>query len=336
MFWQLGADYLVGGRRLLDICGTKIFRCPGWGALMKRILLLGVSILVVLILGVQTPAQAADWPTAQRGAAGLNAQAIQYLLTARGFSTTADGQFGPNTETQVRAFQTARGLTSDGIVGPATWGALVSNVQSGASGNVVYAAQALLNKHGHTLVFDGQFGARTDTAVRSFQSSHGLTANGVVDANTWRELAGASGKPYSLVLPKYVLPRSEYDDPHHDYPAIDLPVGTGTDAFAVRRGTVTRVDDSSCGRGIVLNGTDGGRYVYCHFSAWSVSSGFTVDAGQKIGDTGNTGNSTGPHLHFGVQVGTGARRCPGPLLLAIYDGSTPPALSSLPTSGCSY
>ena len=143
------------------------------------------------------------------------------------------------------------------------------------------------------------------------------------------------GTTYSLPVPKSALPRSEYDDPHHDYPAIDLPVPTGTPAYAVRAGTVTRINDSSCGMGINLTGTDGAVYTYCHLSAWSVASGATVTAGQRIGSTGNTGNSTGPHLHFGIRTGS-TRRCPQPFLLAIYDGVTPPAATSLPTTGCYY
>ncbi|MFY1692668.1 peptidoglycan DD-metalloendopeptidase family protein [Plantactinospora sp. WMMB782] len=147
--------------------------------------------------------------------------------------------------------------------------------------------------------------------------------------------ATGGGTTFSLPLPRTALPRSEYDDPHHDYPAIDLPVPTGTAAYAVRAGTVVRIDDSSCGQGINLTGTDGAIYTYCHFSAWSVASGATVTAGQRIGSTGNTGNSTGPHLHFGIRTGS-TRRCPQNFLLALYDGVTPPAASSLPTTGCSY
>jgi hypothetical protein len=71
---------------------------------------------------------------------------------------------------------------------------------------------------------------------------------------------------FSLPLPRAALPRSEYDDPHHDYPAIDLGVPTGTAAYAVRAGTVTHINDTSCGIGINLTGTDGAVYTYCHFS----------------------------------------------------------------------
>jgi murein DD-endopeptidase MepM/ murein hydrolase activator NlpD len=158
---------------------------------------------------------------------------------------------------------------------------------------------------------------------------------GYVVADAVRITSGAAAVVYALPLPKSALPRSEYDDPHHDYAAIDLPVGTGTQAFAARSGTVVRINDTLCGQGINLTGVDGAVYTYCHFSAWSVASGATVTAGQLIGLTGNTGNSTGPHLHFGIRTGD-TRRCPQNWLLAVYDGVTPPAATSLPTSGCSY
>ncbi|GGO83275.1 golvesin C-terminal-like domain-containing protein [Nonomuraea cavernae] len=158
---------------------------------------------------------------------------------------------------------------------------------------------------------------------------------GYVVADAVRITSSTGAVSFSLPLPRSALPRSEYDDPHHDYPAIDLPVGTGTPAYAVRAGTVTVIDDSSCGRGINLTGTDGAIYTYCHFSSWSVSNGASVGVGQQIGLTGNTGNSTGPHLHFGIRTAS-TRRCPQNFLLAVYDGTTPPAASSLPTTGCFY
>ncbi|MER7456733.1 peptidoglycan DD-metalloendopeptidase family protein [Micromonospora sp. NPDC126480] len=165
--------------------------------------------------------------------------------------------------------------------------------------------------------------------------SRWTSGTGYVVADAVRITSGGGGSAFALPLPKSALPRSEYDDPHHDYPAIDLPVGTGTPAYAVRAGTVTVINDSSCGRGINLTGTDGAVYTYCHFSSWSVSNGVTVSPGQQIGLTGNTGNSTGPHLHFGIRTGS-TRRCPQNFLLAIYDGVTPPAATSLPTTGCYY
>ena len=50
--------------------------------------------------------------------------AQEHLVTA-GYATAVDGSYGPSTQSAVQSFQTAQGLTADGIVGPATWAALV-------------------------------------------------------------------------------------------------------------------------------------------------------------------------------------------------------------------
>lgn len=63
-------------------------------------------------------------PTRRRGDKGWVVTEIQRLLTLKGYPTTVDGVFGPATETSVKSFQSANGLTSDGIVGPLTWAKL--------------------------------------------------------------------------------------------------------------------------------------------------------------------------------------------------------------------
>ncbi|WP_442809864.1 peptidoglycan-binding domain-containing protein [Streptomyces sp. SR27] len=56
------------------------------------------------------------------------------------------------------------------------------------------AAQTQLNRYGAGLAVDGAFGDGTDSKVRSFQSSHGLDADGIVGPDTWRALVtGSSG-----------------------------------------------------------------------------------------------------------------------------------------------
>jgi murein DD-endopeptidase MepM/ murein hydrolase activator NlpD len=133
-----------------------------------------------------------------------------------------------------------------------------------------------------------------------------------------------------------VLARTAYASPHHDYPAVDLPVPVGTPVHVIRGGTVASGGPSGlCGLGVVVEATDGGRYVYCHLSRVDVPAGSSVATGSVLGLSGNTGHSTGPHLHVGVSS-AGTSRCPQALLLAVYDGGAVPAPSALPASGCFY
>jgi hypothetical protein len=142
---------------------------------------------------------------------------------------------------------------------------------------------------------------------------------------------------YALPVDRPLLARSAWMRPHHDYPAVDLPVPVGTRVHVIRGGRVTSAGPSGlCGLGVVVEATDGGRYVYCHLSRVDVAAGTSVTTGSVLGLSGNTGHSTGPHLHVGVSAAGGTARCPQPLLLAVYDGVPVPAPSALPTSGCFY
>ncbi len=153
-----------------------------------------VALLVVasgLLAG--PPAQAfsaAAFPTLWQGNRGVDVQALQYLLQARGYtSVAADGVFGSGTDSAVRAFQNARGLQPDGTAGALTWGALVVTVRNGSTGPAVKAVQVLLNKKRSAgLAVDGVFGTGTLGAVTTFQRHAGIGDDGVVGATTWRNL----------------------------------------------------------------------------------------------------------------------------------------------------
>ncbi|HMC68297.1 MAG TPA: M23 family metallopeptidase, partial [Mycobacteriales bacterium] len=85
---------------------------------------------------------------------------------------------------------------------------------------------------------------------------------------------------------------------------IDIGVGTGTTVAAAADGRVIVAgwDDGGCGNMIVID--HGGRLStqYCHLSQLFVSVDQDVQRGQAIAASGSTGNSTGPHLHFGVRI----------------------------------
>ncbi|MFF5186612.1 murein hydrolase activator EnvC family protein [Streptomyces sp. NPDC000345] len=83
----------------------------------------------------------------------------------------------------------------------------------------------------------------------------------------------------------------------------DFAVPIGTPVRAVGAGRVVRV---SCGGAfgieIVLRHSDGYYTQYAHLAAVMVDQGESVTAGQWIGQSGTSGNSTGPHLHFEARV----------------------------------
>jgi peptidoglycan hydrolase-like protein with peptidoglycan-binding domain len=128
---------------------------------------------------------APTWPVIRSGASGEQVRTIQYLLRHRGTQIEADGSFGPATDGAVRSFQTATGASVDGVVGRQTWNQLVLPVRRGMSGDAVRAVQDQLTRHGVVTNVDGVFGPATEANVRSFQTTGGLPADGVVDARTW-------------------------------------------------------------------------------------------------------------------------------------------------------
>ncbi|MPY36319.1 peptidoglycan DD-metalloendopeptidase family protein [Streptomyces adustus] len=87
---------------------------------------------------------------------------------------------------------------------------------------------------------------------------------------------------------------------------VDFPVPTGTSVKAVAPGRVVDAGwGGSFGYQVVIRHADGRYTQYAHLSAISVKAGQSVGGGQRIGRSGATGNTTGPHLHFEVRTGPG-------------------------------
>ena len=84
---------------------------------------------------------------------------------------------------------------------------------------------------------------------------------------------------------------------------IDLASGVGSPIRAVTNATVLSAGwEGGYGRCVRLVHNDGTVTVYAHLSSINVSKGERVSAGERIGREGNTGQSTGPHLHFEVRI----------------------------------
>jgi murein DD-endopeptidase MepM/ murein hydrolase activator NlpD len=82
---------------------------------------------------------------------------------------------------------------------------------------------------------------------------------------------------------------------------LDIGAATGTPVKAAMAGRISTVgDDKILGNYVVISHHSGYRTLYAHMSYVLVKAGTYVSAGQRIGDVGSTGLSTGPHLHFTV------------------------------------
>ncbi|WP_351235483.1 M23 family metallopeptidase [Streptomyces sp. NPDC002133] len=86
---------------------------------------------------------------------------------------------------------------------------------------------------------------------------------------------------------------------------IDFPVSYGTPVMAATDGTVRTQWNSAYGNMAIVTAADGTETWYCHLSSTKIRSG-SVKAGDVIAYSGNSGNSTGPHLHFEVRPGGGS------------------------------
>ena len=90
--------------------------------------------------------------------------------------------------------------------------------------------------------------------------------------------------------------------------AVDISTPVGTTVYSVAPGLVTKTIKSNSGGGnqiIIQHNINGNYYTsyYCHLSVISVTAGTVVTKDTVIGKSGNTGNSTGPHLHLGLAHG---------------------------------
>lgn len=85
---------------------------------------------------------------------------------------------------------------------------------------------------------------------------------------------------------------------------VDIPVPIGTNVYSARAGKVVRTSWDAKGGGNIMTVDHGDGMVtkYMHLNSYVASVGAIVEAGQLIAKSGNTGGSTGPHLHFQVEL----------------------------------
>ncbi|MGL4338108.1 MAG: peptidoglycan DD-metalloendopeptidase family protein [Turicibacter sp.] len=101
--------------------------------------------------------------------------------------------------------------------------------------------------------------------------------------------------------------------------ALDIAATTGQAIYAADSGTVVSAGrDGAYGISILINHKNGYYTRYAHLSSADVSAGDKVEAGQTIGGAGNTGNSTGTHLHFEIRTNTSGQPTYAPNPMDFY------------------
>lgn len=234
-----------------------------------------------------------------------------------------DGYVGPRTWEALGGYP---GVSA----APAPSTCTVSTLRFGSSGANVKLAQEKLGG----LIVDGIFGTLTRQKVRDLQEAKGLPVTGTIDAATWNALGAPCGvgsggpvsrsddRPTPAPAPVAGDPNAPYrmpflkgtsyrvsQGPHGGFShnswnskhAVDFTMPVGTPIIASRAGVVHRANWNAGGGNIVfIKDASGMCQAYLHLNSSMVTPGQPVVQGQRIGTSGNTGRSTGAHLHFGL------------------------------------
>ena len=155
--------------------------------------------------------------------------------------------------------------------------AVTASMFAGGITKIVDAVLSLGMKGGGAVGYGGAFGV--GGAVGSTSIAKGITAGYGDKGSIW---SGTNGT----------------------HQGTDYAVPEGTPVTAWKDGVVSsEILDSGYGTAVMLTHDDGFQSIYAHLSAKEVNIGETIKKGQRIGKSGSTGNTTGPHLHFELRHG---------------------------------
>jgi peptidoglycan hydrolase-like protein with peptidoglycan-binding domain len=137
-------------------------------------------------------------PMLKKGSTDPAVRDLQEALKALGYDPgPIDGTFGSATETAVKAFQQAKGITVDGVVGKVSWINIDEADQSepvlniGSTGLPVRRAQKRMSLVGYDVGgVDGRYGTQTQAAVKKLQQQYSIGVDGVVGPQTCDRFAG--------------------------------------------------------------------------------------------------------------------------------------------------
>lgn len=160
----------------------------------------------------------------------------------------------------------------------------------------------------------GQLIAKGSSNVESKNTLHfAVTRNGLFENMEWFVSGQSGDSDFIGGSGEYLVPMKEYvitsrfggrilDGAFDYHNAIDLAHSNSTSPiYATKEGVVILAESAfSYGNYIIIKHANGLYSGYAHLSRFDVKAGDTVKSGQKIGNMGSTGNSSGPHLHFQI------------------------------------
>ncbi len=140
------------------------------------------------------------------------------------------------------------------------------------------------------LIAAGHMNSEQKEIYALYNETHGLTQQFYTPLNLYW---------YNYVSSYYGYRINPVTGAEQFHRGVDIAVPTGTGVLAAMDGTVTTAAyDSYYGNYIVIEDSNGYCTKYAHMDTLSVSAGQAVKHGDSIGTTGNTGSSTGSHLHI--------------------------------------
>jgi murein DD-endopeptidase MepM/ murein hydrolase activator NlpD len=228
---------------------------------------------------------------------------------------TIDGFLDRQTVRAVRRFQRRERLPADGVAGAQTMRALgrfarhrygSRKLRTGDRGIDVATLQFALAWGGFPSgAFDGVFGPQTEGALRRFQASRRLPVSGLAGPRTRAALTRPPRNPRFLLACPLFAPVGDGFGPRGNrfHAGVDLIAPAGQPVEAAAPGRVAWAGRrNGFGLLVVLAHGGGIRTLYAHLSRIETRLGDQIAGGTLLGLVGQTGDATGPHLHFELRV----------------------------------
>jgi len=136
-----------------------------------------------------------------------------------------------------------------------------------------------------------------------FQEDYGYAAATV--GVGWDGFSGPGDFPSGVPFEGVPMLGCLFQDPNYiNHGGIDFPTSLGDPVQATMTGKVVWAAENGMWGNLVVIENNGVQTYYAHLQLIAVVEGDIVEAGTMLGESGSTGNSTGPHLHYGIKQKT--------------------------------